>query len=154
VDDRHWLADEMLGRLARYLRFVGDDTEYARGEADDEIRARAIREGRTLLTRDRRLAAATPGAILLRSVTIDAQWRELRVARPDLATVVRFDRCSLCNGRLLPRSPGGNPGGSARRAASATPEFACERCGHLYWEGSHTAGIRRRLERWAREEGP
>jgi len=27
----------MVGRLARYLRFVGCDTVYARGMSDDEI---------------------------------------------------------------------------------------------------------------------
>ncbi|HTW55578.1 MAG TPA: Mut7-C RNAse domain-containing protein [Thermoplasmata archaeon] len=154
MDDPRWLADEMLGRLARYLRFVGCDTEYARGEADDRIRARALREGRILVTRDRRLGAATPGAVVLRAVTIERQWRELRVACPDLPTSVRFDRCSLCNGRLRPAAS--EPGAPPRPGPDGTivPTFACDRCGHRYWEGSHTAGIRRRIAAWSRPEAP
>jgi uncharacterized protein len=154
VAEPRYLADEMLGRLARYLRFVGCDTEYARGESDDQIRARALREGRTLLTRDRRLGGSTPGAVLLRSVTIEGQWRELRSARPELPAGVRFDRCSLCNGRLLPAPANAGPVGRSVTGRPTAPMFACERCGHLYWEGSHTAGIRRRIARWSRENGP
>src|SRR5580658_184832 len=60
-----WWADEMLGRLARYLRMVGLDTAYVPGLTDDEVVRRAGAEGRTLLTRDRQLARRVPGAFLV-----------------------------------------------------------------------------------------
>lgn len=145
--EHRFLADEMLGRLARYLRFVGCDTDYARGLDDALIRRRAEDEGRTLLTRDKQLAAATPGAIRIRSATIEGQWRELRAAIPGLSSEIRFTRCSLCNG-LLRAAEGGAPR-AARPAPTGT--FVCEACGHTYWEGSHTAAIRGRLERWSEE---
>jgi len=157
VDRTRWLADEMLGRLARYLRFVGCDVEYVRGLDDGAIVTRAVAEDRVLLTRDRSLAVRAPRAIRIQGLAIGDQWRELRAAWPDLPVEVRFDRCSECNGRLGPYVLGATPdredGVPKDRVARGLPLFACERCGHLYWEGSHTDRIRAQLKSWT-EAGP
>src|SRR5215813_9221277 len=55
-NDTPLLADRMLGKLARMLRMVGQDVEYMREGEPLEIARRAEREGRVLLTRDKRLA--------------------------------------------------------------------------------------------------
>ncbi len=148
-----WLADEMVGRLARYLRFVGLDTRYARGLSDEEVRRLAREEDRTLVTRDRALAARTPGAVLLTSPRLGEQWRELRTAHPEIPGEVRFERCTECNGLLRPAPdpfPQPRPDGVPwERVDGGLPLYACGACGHLYWEGSHTARIRAQLERWA-----
>jgi len=147
-----WLVDEMLGRLARYLRFVGCDAAYERGVSDDELLAQAQREDRLLLTRDRALAARSPRALLLRSSEVGTQWAEVRAAFPDLPTTPTFERCSLCNGTLRP-APAGRPAVDARGRpwSGAPPErlFACLDCGHLFWDGSHTERIRRQLQVWS-----
>jgi uncharacterized protein with PIN domain len=146
-----WLADEMVGRLARYLRFLGFDTEYARGVSDDEIVERARREDRIVLTRDRKLASRVPGSVLLASPYLVDQIRTVRDASPAEPFEVRFDRCTLCNGRLARWK------GAAADAPSNLPRnrfdegleiFVCERCGHYYWEGSHTRSVRQRLRSW------
>ena len=150
-----WLADEMVGRLARYLRFVGCDTEYARGLSDPEILERARREDRIILTRDRRLAELADRSLLLTSPDLPAQWRAVRAAFPEVAEQVRPERCTDCNGRLRAYLP---PAGSDRdpgvpwdRIDQGLALFRCEACGHLYWEGSHTAGINARLAEWSKE---
>jgi uncharacterized protein len=142
------LADEMLGRLARYLRMLGCDTVYARGATDDEIATRARAEGRRLITRDRALARRVPGAVLLDVVDLEQQLREVRRAIPDLPSDLSFDRCTLCNGRLRPVATSGSltEGGTA---PSDRAVYGCEACGHRYWEGSHTASVRRRLRSWS-----
>ncbi len=147
----------MLGRLARYLRFVGCDTVYARDLDDTAILERARAEGRRIVTRDRALAARSPTAVLLRSVTLAEQWSELRSAYPSLPTKVRFERCSACNGRLVPYVRGTDPGREGdlpqgRPDAAELSVYACEDCGHLYWEGSHTRRIRSTLARWTKED--
>jgi uncharacterized protein with PIN domain len=135
-----WLVDGMLGRLARYLRFLGYDAEYVPDVEDAELRRRAIAESRVLLTRDRELAARTPGALRITFPELDDQLRELRALYPPLRTEVRFERCTECNGPLQRGPPGGPP-------ASERPTFVCGACGHVYWEGSHTQRIRERIVR-------
>jgi uncharacterized protein len=150
VDETRWLADEMLGRLARYLRFLGYDTAYVRGLDDRSIAERCRTEGRILITRDRALAARVPRAILLQSPELAEQLRSLRQALPNLRTQVRFERCTVCNGRLAIGNSTANTEGIVPppiRSAGAGI-FRCVECGHIYWEGSHTAEIRRHFSAW------
>lgn len=151
-----FLADEMLGRLARYLRFVGCDVAYVRGLDDRAIAALARAEGRVLLTRDRALADRTPEALLLASPTLSAQWAAVRSARPDVPAEPRFERCTLCNGLLAPYRLGTDPsredGIPRDRVAEGLALFACAGCGHLFWDGSHTSRIRAQLATWAAAE--
>lgn len=138
--------DEMLGRLARFMRILGYDTEYARDLTDEEIRARAVREERTLLTRDSALARRTPHAIAVVATDLRGQLAELWGARPDLGRVPRFDRCTKCNGPLEPLE------GRVALDIGVPPRvvhrlqdhglYRCAHCGQPYWEGSHTERIR------------
>jgi uncharacterized protein len=147
-----WLADEMVGRLARYLRFFGHDVEGARGAADADIARRARDTGRTLLTRDRALAARTPGALLLHAHSIGGQLREVRAARPSTSFELRFDRCPECNVPLQPASPPFRlpvrPRYAGRPVRPPAEAFRCPSCDQLYWEGSHTARIRTLVKGW------
>lgn len=69
-----FLADAMLGRLARWLRTLGFDTRYDPAIHDPELVALAAAEGCVLLTRDRHLIEhLRPGRALL--VTDDAPSR-------------------------------------------------------------------------------
>lgn len=147
-----WMADEMVGRLARYLRMVGHDTEYARGLPDEEILRRAESEGRRLLTRDRRLAARSPGAILLPGGEIAEQLRAVHRDSPGASWTPSFERCTLCNGRLArwsPREGEALPDAVPRgRPDAPRTLWRCLACGHVYWEGSHTDRVRRQLAEW------
>ncbi len=145
-----FLCDEMLGRLARYLRFLGYDVEYRQGVRDEELVRRSREDDRLLLTRDRTLAQRTRRAVLLRSLAVEGQLRELSREVPDLDRGVRFLRCSLCNGplyeadRSTPRPPRGVP---EDRWGGPDPVYICRSCGQAYWEGSHTREIRLTLAR-------
>lgn len=132
-----WLVDEMLGRLARYLRFLGMDAEYVRGWSDERILTELSGSDQLLLTRDRALSRRASRGLLLHTVTVSEQLRELFAAYPDLPREPVFDRCTRCNG-LLDRLPTDRP----------PPMYACRACGQQYWEGSHTSRIRHDLARW------
>jgi uncharacterized protein len=153
-----WLADEMVGRLARYLRFTGCDTAYARGVSDDRIVAWAATEDRVVLTRDRALARGAPRALLLESPSVRDQWRAVARAFPGLPRDVAFLRCTLCNGELAAESPPPSaasvPNRSSEVPGPSRPRFRCRACGHVYWEGSHTAQVRERLREWSRGLDP
>ena len=143
----------MVGRLARYLRFVGCDTVYARGMTDDEILRQAQAEDRVILTRDRQLAARARRAVLLESPYLADQWRAVRAAFPETPTEVRFERCTECNGPLEKSSPvvpeSASEGVPWDRVRAGLPLYRCGSCGHYYWEGSHTADVRARIAAWA-----
>jgi uncharacterized protein len=149
-EERRWICDEMLGRLSRYLRFLGYDVDYARGMKDGDILRQAREQDRWVLTRDKVMAERSRRVILLHSVEIEEQLRELRGAFPSLRTEVAFVRCSLCNtplrevDRSTPNPPKGVPEGPW---SNGLPIFACPSCGQAYWEGSHTEEIRRALAR-------
>ncbi len=148
----------MVGRLARYLRFVGCDVAYVRGVPDEDLLRLAEGEERVIVTRDRKLSERAPRAVLLESTDIASQWRAVRVAFPDLPNDVRFERCTECNGRLRPAvapAPVDGPEGIPwDRVAGGLALFRCPDCDHFYWEGSHTASIRRRLAEWSATPPP
>nr|WP_284014613.1 Mut7-C RNAse domain-containing protein [Halobaculum sp. DT92] len=135
----------MLGGLASYLRMCGYDAAYALDEgveADDAVRERAVAGGRRLLTRDRDLAAATPGALLLRERDVVDQLRELREAGVRLRLDERPARCGGCNG------PVERVGDGERRpdyAPEDRPVWRCVDCGQHFWKGSHWADVRETL---------
>lgn len=136
----------MCGGLVSYLRMCNYDTVYAGDrevEADDELLAVSRNEERTLVTRDVELAnrAACPtdeprGAILLESLDVEEQLRELTTAGVDLTLPAEPAVCSRCNGSL-------------ERVAltESTPEYApdagerplwrCRSCRQHFWRGSH-----------------
>src|SRR5262245_30864134 len=99
-----FMADCMLGRLARWLRILGLDTAYDRNIRDDALIARCRREGRVLLTRDRALSARRAvrkggvPVVLVESDDPDLQLaqvlREARIA-PDPGLLL--SRCLECN---------------------------------------------------------
>lgn len=142
------LTDAMLGGLTTYLRMCGYDTVYVREaglETDDEIRAYAETDGRTLLTRDADLAARTARALLLESREIETMLSTLAAAGVDLSLPETPERCSTCNGVV--ESVG---------AEESTPEYApapqtdavwrCVGCGQYFWKGSHWEDVGETLE--------
>ena len=93
--DARYICDAMLGGLAKRLRMLGWDVEYRAGIGDEEL-VRVALGGRTIVTRDRKLAVRSVVAgrcILLRSNATDEQLREVL---PQLAgSPVPFSRCLL-----------------------------------------------------------
>jgi uncharacterized protein with PIN domain len=143
------LVDAMLGSLARWLRFAGVDAEYAGVEDPDEvIAARAVAEGRWLVTMDRELASVGPRTVLIRSGSVDEQFVELcRRLRIEPDPTLDSSRCAECNGELEDLA--------AKEARPLVPPYVartsdrfrrCRRCQRIYWKGTHSHRIRIRLE--------
>jgi uncharacterized protein with PIN domain len=143
-----FLADAMLGRLARWLRALGYDTSYyPRGEDEFLIRV-ALAEDRSLVTRDRRLAAVRrPGlrTLLIRANDHEEQLRELAALRP-LDRSGMLTRCIECNTLLEDLPPELAEGSVPEYVLHAQRDFKrCPGCGRSYWPGSHMPGIARVL---------
>jgi uncharacterized protein with PIN domain len=140
------LLDAMVGRLRTYLRICGHDTLYALDEgleSDRVIRKRAASEERTLVTRDRELAARTDDAVLLESKEIGEQLAELAAAGITLEPTDEPEYCGVCNGPLEALPDGEEP-------VEAAPEdqeriWYCLDCGQQFWKGSHWERIEETL---------
>jgi uncharacterized protein len=153
-----FMADAMLGRLARWLRVLSFDTAYDATLADEAMVRLASDEGRVLLTRDRHLLRELRPANAL-EVRSDVPLEQLRdvVAALDLPPPAElFTRCILCNAPLSP------PLSQAQAAGLLPEDFEipapvrrCPGCGKLYWHGSHARRMRVALERalpdWCKE---
>ncbi len=141
-----FIADAMLGRLARWLRLLGLDTVYEADIADAEIVRRGVTEGRIILSRDRALPVEWRVSDLY---LVDAerpleQLREV-AERFGLAEGMQIlTRCSQCNAQLLPASRNDAAGHVPPRVLHNEQSFMhCPTCGRFYWSGSHVKRIRR-----------
>ncbi len=114
-----FVADAMLGSLARKLRIFGFDTAYFAEGGDPELEALARRERRVILTSDRRLFAHSAGrglqAILVEGKTDRARLRSIAQTESD-----RGCRCAWeGDGRAGARSATGSSSSSEGREAAA-----------------------------------
>lgn len=138
----------MLGRLARWLRALGYDTEFDRTLDDPQLALKAAREDRVLLTRDSGLVRRRMVRrwVLIESGQLAAQLRqlirELELPRP----TIHVRRCMVCNGDV--------EAVDKRDAASHVPQFVvrtqsrfhrCTRCGRYYWAGTHIQKMQEKL---------
>ena len=141
-----FVADHMLGSLARWLRMIGYDTVYDKILDDKQIASLARSENRFVLTRDRELSKE-PGAMMVESDDLDTQLKAV-ADKFGLKFQDDFIRCSACNGDLqdLPKE----------EAKPQVPEGAfnvnqrfwkCSKCGKVYWKGTHWLGIMERLKK-------
>src|SRR5512136_2689851 len=74
-----FIADVMLGRLAKWLRIAGFDVLYSNRFSDDELITLSNRDGRILLSRDTRLLVRKPvrDFIFLESQNVQDQIRQI-----------------------------------------------------------------------------
>jgi uncharacterized protein with PIN domain len=148
-----FLLDAMLGKLATYLRMCGYDAAYVLdgvddprgGPDDDEILAAARRSARTVLTRDRELAARVPDGRLVRSRDVEDQLSELRAAGYDLSLDSTPTRCGACNGAVRAVDAGESLPAYAPDPAG-TDCWRCLDCEQVFWKGGHWDDVRATLE--------
>lgn len=156
-----FLCDEMLGRLARYLRAAGYDTMLATGgTADRDLLHLAAAEARYFLTLDRAIPQhkASAGIVFLLP-NGDLDDLALAVAQRFALDWVShaFTRCMIDNAPLAAIAGAqrlAQPMNDATTRDSATcagaPMVTCPACRRVYWAGSHYRRMRTRLLRWQR----
>lgn len=146
-----FLADGMLGKLARWLRALGVDCAFCNGAPDDELVRRARQEDRVLLTRDRRLAERRllrGRVVLVAGDDWPDQLAEVRRAFDFSAEIRPLSRCLECNTPLEAAAPA--------EVADLVPPYVlktqrqflrCAGCGRVYWAGTHRGRIQATLDR-------
>ncbi|MGD1055466.1 MAG: Mut7-C RNAse domain-containing protein [Nitrososphaerales archaeon] len=144
-----FVADAMLGSLARKMRALGFDTLYYSDGDDDGIMGIARSEGRVVLTADRSLAEhARRGRVSVLLIPGNRDSRRLAsllaAAKASGVSLVRGEPfCSICGGDLqtMKRTDvaGQVPPSVERRHRLF---LRCVECGQYYWKGSHWKKLR------------
>jgi len=147
-----FIADEMNGDVARWLRIMGFDCIYITGIDMDRILLKtALETQRILLTGDRELYRKVirkgGEAIYTRGSTLEEKFRSIveKVNLNEWIGKLPY-RCSICNGELIRKKS---------KDLDITPKYIkerfdyvwyCPKCNKVYWEGSHWEKIKKRIE--------
>ena len=137
-----FIADAMLGRLARWLRILGYDVSYESSISDNDLIARAIREHRIILTMDRKLTEreSARDSMLIKSPSYKEQLKQVITHyNIDYKSGI-FTRCLVCNRLLEPVAKEKIKDKVPPYVYSTQDEFdICPQCGRIYWSGTHRA---------------
>jgi uncharacterized protein with PIN domain len=153
VERPRFLADVMLGKLAKWLRLLGYDTLYSTNADDMDLVRVALAQGRILLTRDVELTHRRGvNTLLIRNELIREQLREvLRLldlgASVELNEPGAFSRCVVCNQVLRKVDRISVENRVPPYVYQTLTQFTeCPECGRVYWRGSHWARIVAEIE--------
>lgn len=133
-----FVADAMLGTLAKWLRILGYDTIFDVNLDDNQLVRIARAQGRVLLTRDTELARRRNVDVLsIESTQLASQVRQV-IRELSLEPDRSFARCPICNQALEALEPS--------EAAKRVPPYVarthehfthCTVCDRVFWHGTH-----------------
>jgi len=139
-NDICFAAETTLGKLAKWLRILGFDTDYQSGVAAKRF-IDAAREKRILLTRTRQVRDQNIDRKLVFITANDPfeQVKEvIQVLGIGLADIRPFSRCTCCNFLTRPVDRDSVQGRVPDYVWETHAEFkSCSGCGRIYWAGSH-----------------
>ncbi len=145
-----FVADVMLGRLAKWLRIAGFDVLYSNRYTDDELVELSQKDGRILLSRDTRLLIrkSVNRFIFLESEKIGDQVKQILMATRSAGLPALLGRCVRCNEVLAEIA--------REEVREKVPPYvyetqfhfkSCPRCRNVFWAGTHRQSVVRTLER-------
>jgi len=146
-EEKKFLCDEMLGKLAKWLRLLGYDTTYLNTQDDGMLAHVAEQEGRILLTRDKQLAGRIKQGLYI--VDEDPDYQLIQVFKVfGLSKDRALSLCSLCGYSLITVPKEKAYGKVPQKIYQLQTEFwYCSRCQKFYWRGSHYDKFTDRIEK-------
>ena len=138
-----FLADSMLGKLARWLRMLGHDVAYNTQLDDNELLDLAKKERRILLSKDlelyQRAIAKDIDAFFVEGNKESERLAEVAKRYGlELAIDMEKSRCPVCNTKLNATQKEKLSGELQKNTFTYYEKFwKCPNCGQIYWEGAH-----------------
>jgi uncharacterized protein len=140
-----FIADAMLGRLAKRMRLLGFDVLYDRMIDDNDIIRFSLEQDRVILTRDTSLAERPLAAnhLFITNNDIRTQLQQVLAAFPSDMISQPLTRCSECNEPLVTIS--------RKKVKDLVPVYVyethetflqCLTCKRVYWMGTHVERMR------------
>jgi uncharacterized protein len=144
-----FVADVMVGKLARWLRFLGYDVLYNNRFEDDEILRIAETEERLILTRDVDLHhRGGPRSLFVEDDDYEDQIRQV-VSTLGLKDACPFTRCAECNSLLIETDKESVFLKIPPYVYLTQERFAvCPQCERVYWRGTHADHILEKVRKW------
>ncbi|MFA6217461.1 MAG: Mut7-C RNAse domain-containing protein [Candidatus Omnitrophota bacterium] len=135
-----FLLTKELGRLLTWLRILGYDTEYFKGDKSGSLMLQALQDSRIIITRNHNLPQSRGVRIIvIKNEKLKEQVAELlKTLSIEPVSGMMFTRCTLCNTALKPKDKA--------EIKALVPEyvfqtqekfFICEKCSRIYWQGTH-----------------
>jgi uncharacterized protein with PIN domain len=139
-----FVADNNVGKLARWLRLIGYDTSLLRQKDDAQMIKIALGENRVVLTKDaqfmkRRLV--TSGALKTLHIEQDDPEVQVQEVVENLSLDYGFrpfSRCLVCNQALVARGKEEVKDLVPARVFETQTQYTqCPACCRVYWPGTH-----------------
>jgi uncharacterized protein with PIN domain len=143
-----FIADCHLGKLAKYLRFMGFDTLYFAQIDDNDLIDLANDERRVILTRDRELYERKKAeCILLKTVAMEEQLKEVITIFHLQKFHPQRSRCIVCNEPLQAVKKEDIIDKIPSKVGTYFSYFEmCKRCERIYWHGDHYKRMKASLD--------
>jgi uncharacterized protein with PIN domain len=130
-----FLCNGMLGKLCKFLRMCGIDTEYS--NKGNSLILDARKQHRIILTMNTRLRGKD--RVFFMETTDPLEQLKAVIRRYHLRKTLRpFSRCLECNRKLTPAKKETVAGKVPFFTLKNFDEYAlCESCGKVFWKGTH-----------------
>jgi len=143
-----FIADIMVGRLAKYLRMAGYDVLYTNTASDNQIISKARETDRIVLTRDSLMLARREfkkGTVKYLFIKDDKLKNQLNQIKSDLKVSLKPNlvRCIECNRKLIKVKKEDVKNKVPPYVYKTQQNFLyCKKCDKYYWRGTHYDNIR------------
>lgn len=143
-----FIADIMLGKLAKWLRIAGIDVLYSNKMNDEDLIKLSLKTDRILLTRDRKLSEdkRLRKIVMIENEHIEEQLKEF-FEKTKICPSKLFSRCLICNEPLQIIE-------DKRIIKDKVPKYTyltndvfsiCQKCDKIYWKGTHRENMEKRI---------
>ena len=143
-----FIADIMVGKLARYMRMAGYDVMYINNASDDQIIKIARETDRIILTRDSLMLARREfkkGIIKYLYIKEDKLENQLDQIKSELKISLKPNlvRCIECNEKLIKVKKEDVKNKVPPYVYKTQKNFLyCKNCDKYYWRGTHYQNIK------------